>query len=749
MNIRSFIPQDNPINNFAVFSPATLANQYGAQFIKLQIAQKRSPSNLSIPDGYTLSQWRVQEMDCPVEEGMLYQGFAKFEGVDDISCNLMQRILTIVHKPELKTAIEDKIRALGMTPQPLADGEPTELKRQEHNWFKLGFAGGFAVLAEVFHFMDLPIWLSALAAIISIGLCGLETYRKGWFAIRHGNLNINALMSVAVTGALLIGNWPEAAMVMFLFTVAEILESYSLDKARNAIQGLMTLTPEQATVRQPDGTWAQQEIKSIALNAIIRVKPGERIPLDGIITEGRSSVDQSPITGESIPVEKAPEDNVFAGTINQESGFLYRVTTSSENTTLARIIRVVEEAQGSKAPIQRFIDKFSLVYTPIVFAIAIAVTVIPPLFFGGAWGEWLYKGLVLLVIACPCALVISTPVTVVSGLTSAARRGILIKGGVYLELGRKLQWLALDKTGTLTKGKPAQTDFVAFVSDDTTLEVRQLAASLAGASDHPVSVAVSSQASLDGIELLHVNDFKAILGRGTEGVIAGAHYFLGNSKLMQERNIITEEQLTLAHSIEKAGKTVIFFANDSSTLALFAVADTVREESLQAISQLKALGVKSMMLTGDNNDVAQAIAQKVGIDSVHSELLPEEKLKIISEKVDNLETIGMVGDGINDAPALAKADIGFAMGGIGTDTAIETADVTLMDDDLRKIPDFIELSKNTYAILIQNISLAIGLKLIFLVLTLVGLGTMWMAVFADVGTTLIVILNGLRLIRKR
>jgi Cd2+/Zn2+-exporting ATPase len=483
------------------------------------------------------------------------------------------------------------------------------------------------------------------------------------------------------------------------------------------------------------------------LDSIVRVRPGERIALDGVVTEGNSTVDQSPITGESLPVEKGPGEPVFAGTINQAGSFHFRVTARANDSTLTRIIHAVEAAQGSRAPTQRFVDQFARVYTPIVFAIALLVAVVPPRMLGGGWLDWIYKSLVLLVIACPCALVISTPVTIVSGLAAAARHGILIKGGVYLEEGRKLAWLALDKTGTITHGKPAQTDFEPLNGIDTQ-EARCLAASLASRSDHPVSHAIAVSAEADGIELQEVSEFSALAGRGVVGRVGERMYFLGNPRLMTENGFNESGLSALIANLERQGKSVVLLANVEKPLAVFGVADTIKESSLDAIAELHRLGVRTMMLSGDNQHTAESIARKVGIDEVRAGLLPEDKQKIIETFQGNGGTIGMVGDGINDAPALARADIGFAMGAAGTDTAIETADVALMDDDLRKVALFVRLSRTTSAILKQNITLALGIKAVFLGLTIFGYGTMWMAVFADMGASLLVVGNGLRLLRK-
>ena len=603
-----------------------------------------------------------------------------------------------------------------------------------------------ATASEAVHWFGLPTWLAALLAVTAVLACGITTYKKGWVAIRNGNLNINALMSIAVTGALVLGQWPEAAMVMVLFTVAELIEAKSLDRARNAIQGLMQLAPERATVLQDDGNWQEVEAKSVALRARVRIKPGERIALDGTIVSGRSAINQAPITGESLPVDKTEGDAVFAGTINESGSFEYVVTAAADDSTLARIIHAVEEAQGAKAPTQRFVDQFARVYTPVVFAIALAVAILPPLLMGGAWFDWVYKALVLLVIACPCALVISTPVTIVSGLAAAARQGILIKGGAYLEEGRKLAWLALDKTGTITHGKPVQTDFAA-LNGHGEADVRSLAASLASRSDHPVSRALATAAQQDGIALQNVDAFEALPGRGSKGLIGGKVYLLGNHRLIHEQGRCSEALEARLTSLEEQGKTVILLTDEESVHGMFAVADTVKDSSRQAIAELHALGIKTVMLTGDNAHTARAIAAQVGIDEAQGDMLPEDKLKAIEGKIEQGGSVGMVGDGINDAPALARADIGFAMGAAGTGTAIETADVALMDDDLRKLPRFVRLSRRTHALLVQNIVLALGIKAVFLVLTLTGLGTMWMAVFADVGASLLVVGNGLRLLR--
>ncbi|KVM63527.1 hypothetical protein WJ60_02610 [Burkholderia ubonensis] len=710
------------------------------------------PVSQATASGDVRSAFRIMQMDCPTEETLIRKKLGGMREVSALEFNLMQRMLTVEHAPGAQAAIAGAIRTLGMTPEAASADAPPSRARAEpaKPWWPLALAGVAAIASEAASWAGLPSWLAAVLAFGAVLACGITTYKKGWIALRNGNLNINALMSIAVTGAMAIGQWPEAAMVMVLFTIAELIEAKSLDRARNAIQGLMRLAPDTATVRDADGSWRTVEAAQVALGAIVRVKPGERIGLDGEVVGGRSTVNQAPITGESLPVEKTAGDTVFAGTINESGSFEYRVTAVASNTTLARIIHAVEEAQGAKAPTQRFVDQFARVYTPIVFAIALLVAVAPPLVAGGAWHEWIYRALVLLVIACPCALVISTPVTIVSGLAAAARRGILVKGGVYLEEGRKLGWLALDKTGTITHGKPVQTDFVLRAADVDAVRVRHLAASLAARSDHPVSQAIAAAARAEGAApFADVQDFEALVGRGVRGAIDGARYWLGNHRLVEELARCSPSLEAQLDALEREGKSVVMLIDETRVLGVFAVADTIKDTSRAAIAELHALGIRTAMLTGDNPHTAQAIARQAGIDDARGNQLPEDKLAAVEElATSGAGAVGMVGDGINDAPALARADIGFAMGAMGTDAAIETADVALMDDDLRKIPAFVRLSRATHRVLVQNIGFALGVKLVFLGLTVAGLGTMWMAVFADAGASLIVVGNGLRLLSR-
>ena len=581
-------------------------------------------------------------------------------------------------------------------------------------------------------------------AALAIWLAGISTYKKGLAALMRGKLNINALMSVAVTGAFLIGQWPEAAMVMALYAIAELIEAKAVDRARNAIKGLLALAPEEALVLGANGEWVVTPASAVTLEAIVRIKPGERVALDGVVTKGNSAINQASVTGESIPVDKAPGDAVFAGTINETGELEFRVTAAANNTTLARIIHAVEQAQGTRAPTQRFVDRFAAIYTPAVFATAVAVAVLMPVLTSLTWLEALYKALVLLVIACPCALVISTPVTVVSGLSAGARRGILIKGGTYLEGARLLKAVALDKTGTITEGKPKLVDWQVWGQADEA-SVKVLAASLSSRSDHPVSQAITNGLA---IAPASVDTFVALPGRGVSGAVNGQTLVLGNHRSIHERGLCTPELEAALAVHEQQGRTITLLADETRVLALFAVADTIRESSKQAVAELLALGVTPVMLTGDNAATAKAIAAQAGIEDARGDLLPEAKLEAIKEMQKRYGATGMAGDGINDAPALAQADIGFAMGGAGTDTAIEAADVVIMNDDLQRVAEAVRLSQRTHAVLWQNISLALGIKSIFLVMAVFGTASMWMAVFADMGASLLVVANGLRLLRK-
>jgi Zn2+/Cd2+-exporting ATPase len=719
------------------------------------------------PEGIPV--FRIPTMDCAAEEGEIRHALAKLPGLRSLSFQLGARTLAIDAPAESIPQALDAIRKAGFKPVPLSESDGLKDEHDhsghDHSHGQHVHGGGFSLpdglpryaLALAFAFGAESVSFFAPHGLIfsgigmalsaaAIGLAGFSIYVKGLAALRNLRLNINALMTVAVTGAFLIGQWPEAAMVMALYAIAELIEARSVDRARNAIKGLLDMTPEKAEVKQADGSWVESLVKTVAIGAIVRVKPGARVPLDGVIVAGTTSVDQSPVTGESIPVDKVVGDPVFAGTINTTGMVEARVNVAANGTLLARIIHAVEQAQGSRAPTQQFVDRFASIYTPAVFALALAVCLLTPWLLDWTWMQAIYKALVLLVIACPCALVISTPVTVVSGLAAAARRGILIKGGVHLEGARKIKAIALDKTGTITLGKPKLVATEVLPTDQVESQVLRWASDLAGHSDHPVSKAIAQGLGVQGNGQLE--GFTALPGRGIEAKADGLSLILGNHRLVEDRGLCSPQIEARLAEHEAQGRTVTMLASSTQVLAIFAVADTIKESSREAIAELHALGVASVMLTGDNVATAKAIAKQAGIDDARGNLLPEDKLAAIEELQKQYGYVAMTGDGINDAPALARSNIGFAMGGAGTDTAMEAADVVIMNDDLRRIPEAIRLSRKTQAILWQNIALALGIKAVFLLLALFNGATMWMAVFADMGASLLVVFNGLRMLRK-
>jgi Cd2+/Zn2+-exporting ATPase len=699
-------------------------------------------------------------MDCSAEASEIRRAVAAIPEIRSLVFRLGERSLGIDAPAAALEQALSAIRHEGFDPQPIAAaasaGEAAHGAGGDHEHglsasvARLGAALALAIGAELASFF-LPdvLGFKAIGLALAAGaiwLAGFEVYQKGLMALRRGKLNINALMAVAVTGAFVIGQWPEAAMVMALYAIAELIEARAVDRARNAIAGLMALAPEQAEVRQADGNWRQGPVGEVAVDAIARVRPGERVPFDGMLTSGSSSIDQAPVTGESLPVDKTVGDPVFAGTINQSGSFEMRVTAAAANSTLARIIHAVEQVQGRRAPIQGFVDRFAAVYTPAVFFIALAVALGGPLLLGWTGFDAVYKALVLLVIACPCALVISTPVTVVSGLAAGARRGILIKGGIYLEEARKLKAIALDKTGTLTEGMPVLVawDLVAAGTDRGHAEA--VAGALAGHSDHPVARAIATGLAPSSLGPV---GFNALVGRGVEARVGNASFVLGNHRLIEERQQCSAALEALLLSHERAGRTVTLLAGEAGVIALFAVADTIKPSSRAAVAELKAMGIHPVMLTGDNQITASAIAAEAGIDDARGNLLPEDKLGAIQTMQAEHGPTAMTGDGINDAPALAQADIGIAMGAAGTDIAMEAADVVVMNDDLRRIAETVRLSARTHRVLWQNIALALGIKTLFLALAIAGHATMWMAVFADMGASLLVVGNGLRLLRGK
>ncbi len=569
---------------------------------------------------------------------------------------------------------------------------------------------------------------------------------KAWFAARRLRPDMNLLMTVAVVGAAAIGEWFEAATVAFLFALSLALESWSVGRARRAVAALMDLAPPVARLLDADGSEKQVAPDQVPVGSHFIVKPGERIPLDGRVVRGASEVNQAPITGESVPVSKTPGQEVFAGTINGDGALTVECTKSAGDTTLAHIIRLVGEAQSRRAPSEQWVEKFARVYTPAVMALALAVLLIPPLFFGGAWQDWFYRSLVLLVIACPCALVISTPVSIVAALAAAARNGVLIKGGLYVEAPARLQALALDKTGTLTEGKPTVVEIVPMSGHDEN-ELLERGAALEAHSTHPLARAIMAYAQQRGVAIRPAADYQITQGKGATGHFNGQEYWLGSHRYLEERGQETEEVHQRLETLAKAGRTVVVVGNASHVCGFIALADMVRPGARETLQALRDAGVKHLvMLTGDNRGTAEAIARETGVDEVHAELLPADKVTAVEALVAKYGNVAMIGDGVNDAPALGRATLGIAMGAAGSDAAIETADIALMSDDLSKLPWLIRHSHRTLAIIRQNIGFSLSVKAIFVVLTFAGYSSLWAAIAADTGASLLVIFNGLRLL---
>ncbi len=578
----------------------------------------------------------------------------------------------------------------------------------------------------------------------SIIMGGLPLFKIGIKNLLQLDFDMKTLMTIAIIGAAIIGEWREGAVVVILFAISEVLEGYSMDKARASIRSLMEMTPTEALVMR-NGREHLLKAEDIEVGDIMIVKPGQMIAMDGVIVEGASSVNQAAITGESVPIEKHISDEVFAGTLNEEGFLKVRVTKLSEDTTIAKIIHLVEEAQGEKAPSQRFIDKFAKYYTPVIILIAAWVAVVPPLFFGADWSTWVYQGLAVLVVGCPCALVISTPVSIVTAIGSAARNGVLVKGGSFLEEAGAIKAIAFDKTGTLTKGIPVVTDVVNLTENESDHAVLAKIAALESKSHHPLASAIMKKAK--DYEDIPVDSFMSVTGKGLIGQIEGMEYRVGNQKLFDVIPIPVKRK---TQELQKQGKTVIIAGKEDEIIALIAVADEVRETSKSVVKRLHQLGIqKTVMLTGDNQATAEAISHQLGVTDLEAELLPQDKLAFIKKLKSEYGRVAMVGDGVNDAPALASATVGIAMGGAGTDTALETADIALMNDDLTKLPFTIKLSRKTLQIIKQNIALSIGVKLLALLLVVPGWLTLWIAIFADMGMTLLVTLNGLRLLRVK
>lgn len=594
--------------------------------------------------------------------------------------------------------------------------------------------------------------IAVIFYVSSILIGGYRLFRAGFVNLFRLQFDMKTLMTVAVLGAAAIGEWGEGAVVVILFAISEALETYSMEKARQSIRALMDIAPREALIRR-----GQEEtlvpVEEIQIGDVMIVKPGQKLAMDGVVIKGTSAINQSAITGESVPVTKSVDDEVFAGTLNEEGLLEVRVTRTVEDTTLAKIIYLVEEAQAEKAPSQAFVDRFAKYYTPAIMLLALCIVVVPPLFFQGEWSEWIYRGLALLVVGCPCALVISTPISIVTAIGSAARKGVLIKGGIHLEQAGALSVIAFDKTGTLTRGVPEVTDYLV-LHEQNQEEVLRLAAALEKGSQHPLASSILRKAEQEGIDYkqVQVDDFTSVIGKGIRAKVQGAEFFIGSPSYLKEllpleMNQEIESQID---KWQKQGKTVMVMGTTSQLLLLIAVADEVRKSSKAVLQELHKIGIKkTIMLTGDNQATAQAIGESLGIKEIKSELLPQNKLEYIKSLRKDGSHVAMVGDGVNDAPALAASTVGIAMGGAGTDTALETADIALMADDLHKLPFTIRLSRRTLQIIKQNITFSLGIKILALLLIVPGWLTLWMAIFADMGATLLVTLNSLRLLKTK
>jgi len=595
--------------------------------------------------------------------------------------------------------------------------------------------------------------ITTLLFLTSIAIGGFSLFKVGIKNLIQLEFDMKTLMTVAVIGAAIIGEWAEAAIVVILFAISEALERFSMDRARQSIRTLMDITPKEALVRR-DGQERVMHVGDIAIGDIMIVKPGQKIAMDGVVINGYSSVNQAAITGESVPIEKTVKDEVFAGTLNEEGLLEVEITKLVEDTTISNIIHLVEEAQGERAPAQAFVDRFAKYYTPIIMIIAALVAIVPPLLFDGSWQTWIYQGLSVLVVGCPCALVISTPISIVSAIGNAAKKGILIKGGVYLEEMGAIKAIAFDKTGTLTRGIPVVTDFYVLDKQVEVNGLYSIIAALENRSSHPLAQAIITKAEQENIPYAHikVESFSSMTGRGIRGVINGTDYYIGSPALFKEMAVsnYSHELENKVNNLQRNGNTTMIIGTNQTILAVISVADEVREYSKDVIQKLHQLGIqKTIMLTGDHKVTANVIGNNIGVSDIQAELMPKDKLNYMKQLSSTYGKVAMVGDGVNDAPALAASTVGIAMGGAGTDTAMETADITLMGDDLRKIPFAIILSRKALNIIKANIAFAISIKLLALLLVIPGWLTLWIAILSDMGATLLVALNGLRLMRVK
>ncbi len=713
---------------------------------------------------------RIHGMDCAEEVAVLKRELGPLVGGEErLAFDVLRGKLTVSTATVSAEVVARAVSRTGMKAEPWQD-RPQRDGRNEgrrrlgrrltiasglftaaglaiHGWFAGGLGPALGSEGSALaNGVPLPAKLFYLAAIVT---GGWFIAPKAWFALRRMRPDMNLLMTVAVSGAVAIGEWFEAATVAFLFALSNALEGWSVGRARRAVEALMDLSPATARVKEESGEERQLAAAEVPVGTIFVVRPGEKVPLDGTVVAGRSEVNQAPITGESLPVAKEVGDGVLAGTVNGSGALEVRSTKGASETTLAKMIRLVEEARSRRAPSEQWVERFARLYTPAVMVLALLVAVVPPLAFALSWESWFYRALVLLVIACPCALVISTPVSIVAALAAAARAGVLIKGGTYVEAPARLRAIAFDKTGTLTRGEPSVVEVVPLGEHDEA-ELLARAAALEARSEHPLAAAILRHAAEQGVEVRPAADVQSLPGKGVAGRFAGELFWLGSHRYLEERGQETPEVHRQLEAMSSAGRTVVVVGNEEHVCGLIAVSDRLRPQASETLAELRRLGIERLiMLTGDNEGTARAIADELDLDEVHAELLPADKVEAVERLVAGGAPVAMVGDGVNDAPAMGRASLAIAMGSAGSDAAIESADIALMSDDLRKLPWLIRHSRRTLRVIRQNIFFALGVKLVVFALATAGQATLWMAIAADMGASLLVIANGLRLLRSR
>lgn len=696
--------------------------------------------------------YRIEGLSCTNCAGKFEKNVKQLPGVTSATVNFGASKISV----EGQTTIEELEEAGAFENLIIRDDqENDEQVRSKESFIKQNIALiislGFILVAVISQLsLGEDHLLTKALYILAIIIGGFDLFKEGFSDLIKLDFSMESLMTIAIIGAAFIGEWAEGSIVVILFAISEALERFSMDKARQSIRSLMDIAPKEALIRR-NNVEQLVSVDKIDIDDIMIIKPGQKIAMDGLVINGHSSVNQAAITGESVPVEKQLDDEVFAGTLNEEGVLEVKVTKKVTDTTIAKIIHLVEEAQGERAPAQAFVDKFAKYYTPFIIIMALLIVVVPPLFFGGDWNKWLYQGLSILVVGCPCSLVISTPVSIVSAIGNAAKNGVLVKGGVYLEEIGHLRAIAFDKTGTLTKGKPVVTDFIA-TSSETDINYLSIISSLESLSQHPLASAILNEADKTNVDYksIQIEDFQSITGKGLTGIHQNIRYYIGSPKLFSA-SVIEETAVKVQYrQFQEQGKTAMYFGTDEQILGVIAVADEVRDSSAAVISELHKLSIEhTIMLTGDNTKTAESIGKQLGVTEIKGDLMPQEKLDSIKALRTTYNKVAMVGDGINDAPALAASTVGIAMGGAGTDTALETADVALMGDDLQKLPFIVRLSRQTLKVIKQNITFSLGIKLLALLLVIPGWLTLWIAIVADMGATLLVTLNGLRLMKVK